>query len=328
MNELERFKNKVKGITNESFEAHAIELFQYQADNNSVYRQYLNNLNFDTKSVSSLEDIPFLPIEFFKNHNVVCGNWSSEFYFQSSGTTNSTRSKHQVQDLSFYREHALDTFKRVFKDFNKNDVVLALLPSYQAQSNSSLICMVDHFMDQVKESDYCLENFTLLGERINRYLNSDRSVYLFGVGYALLDFAEKSTSKIDGLKIIETGGMKGRRAEMTKEEYYNLLKNNLGEISILSEYGMTELMSQAYSLKEANYTCAHSMKVLVRDPVDPFSKPYHNKTGVLNVIDLANVHSCAFIETQDLGKVQENGQFQVLGRLDNSDLRGCNLLVQ
>lgn len=328
MNTLHSFKNKVKDVTKESFDEHALELFQFQATNNLLYKRYLDLVGCSPYRVKTIDEIPFLPIQFFKHHEVVTGKWEVEQLFLSSGTTGSVRSAHKVEDVKFYQQHSLRSFKAVFEDFSEDDVLLALLPSYQAQGNSSLICMVDYLMSQVAVGKYCLEDYQSLDAEIADYLSSGKNVYLFGVGYALLDFAEHAKNKLDGLKIIETGGMKGRRAEITKEEYYSILKGALGEVTILSEYGMTELMSQAYSVDESVYFGANSLKVITREPTDPFSKLYYNKTGVLNVIDLANVHSCAFVETQDLGKVYENGGFEVLGRLDNSDVRGCNLLVQ
>ena len=328
MNTVQDFKNRVNVLRNEEFHGLAMELFRFQAVNNPVYSAYLSNLEVDITTINQFDDIPCLPIQFFKYHEIKTGSWSTKELFMSSGTTGMKRSVHHMDELDFYRNHSWRVFGQFFPHFSRFDVVLALLPSYQSQGNSSLICMVDHIMSKVSESQYCLEDMTELTAKIHRLLKKGLNVYLFGVGYALLDLAEYSTHRLDGLKIIETGGMKGRRAELTKTEYYDLLKKGLGDVQIYSEYGMTELLSQAYAFGEDDYRCPVNMKVIVKDHTDPFASSSYNKTGVINVIDLANVHSCAFIETQDLGKVKENGHFQVLGRLDNSDVRGCNLLVQ
>ena len=326
MNELKSFKTRVQNLANERFEQLALEIFRFQAVHCGVYREYLESLNIKAESITSLNDIPFLPIEFFKNHRVSTLEWSENAVFRSSGTTSTVRSQHLVEDLNYYLQLSLRNFQNFFGSIKECEIY-ALLPSYREQGNSSLIAMVDHLISHSSRGGYFLDNFEHLESELRNRLNRNSKVILFGVGYALLDFVDYVKNPLDGLVIVETGGMKGRRQELTKEDYYAILKKNLGEVGICSEYGMTELLSQAYSMDEIYYEPVPQLKVLVRDLNDPFLTLPHNKTGQINVIDLANVHSCCFVETQDIGRMAANGTFEVLGRKDNSDIRGCNLLI-
>lgn len=327
MDELNGFKQRVSQMRSNEFEELALSIFKFQSKNNKIYSQYLKFLNIDSKRVVDIAQIPFLPISFFKSHVLKTLDWDEKKVFLSSGTTQMSRSRHYVEDLNFYLGHATRLFEKSLGEIS-NMLILALLPSYQEQDGSSLITMVDHFMARsLKGSGYFLDDYSSLQHQIKIALEKETTVVLFGVGYALLDFASQCQAELDGLHVIETGGMKGRREELTKDEFYEILKNRLGQIRISSEYGMTELLSQAYSTEDGLFEAPDCMRVLIRDIHDPFSILPDNKTGVVNVIDLANVHSCAFIETQDLGKSDQSGKFKILGRLDNSDVRGCNLMV-
>lgn len=331
---LNSFKNKSTEVNFDNFDSLALELFKYQASFCPVYRDYTRHLDINVSQVVDILQIPFLPIDFFKTHEIKTGNWKPESYFLSSGTTSNSRSKHLVEDLSFYLENAKSIFEQLYRPLDEN-VFFALLPSYQEQGNSSLVKMVDFFVGQsgsIQEGGgFYLDRIEALIHAIRNQLEiSSKLVILFGVGYALLDMCDRAEDlgiKLDGLTIIETGGMKGRRKDMIKSEFYSILKNKLGNIAIQSEYGMTELLSQAYSFNEQTYKLPNQMKVLIRDPEDPFNYSFQSRAGGINVIDLANVHSCAFIETRDLGTISEKGEFEILGRLDNSDIRGCNLMI-
>ncbi|MEO9802330.1 MAG: acyl transferase [Reichenbachiella sp.] len=330
---LNSFKKKCFEVNSATFDALALELFQHQAKSCQLYRKYINHLGIDVKEVTDISQIPCLPIDFFKHHEVQTGSWERWEYFLSSGTTSNSRSKHLIEDSIFYLNNSKLIFERLFRPLNEN-VFFALLPSYQEQGNSSLVKMVDFFIKEsgsVEAGGFYLNRQEELIHAIKKQLEvSNKSVILFSVGYALLDLCqhvEDLEIKLDGLTIIETGGMKGRRKDMIKKEFYSILKNKLGEVIIHSEYGMTELLSQAYSFNERTYKLPSQMKVLIRDPEDPFNYFSHNRVGGINVIDLANVHSCAFIETRDLGAIPAVGEFEILGRLDNSDIRGCNLMI-
>lgn len=330
---LNSFKKNSDKVSRETFSSSALNLFRFQANHCQVYRDYLSFLNIDHKEVNRIEQIPFLPIDFFKNHEIKTREWKEQEVYMSSGTTTSIRSKHYIQDSNFYLRNAQSIFEKSLGKL-EDHVFFALLPSYQTQGNSSLIKMVDHFVNRSEESNrggfYMNRVHELIEDLYDALKNSSKSVVLFGVGYALLDLGEEvsvSGKRLDGLTVIETGGMKGRRKDMVKTEFYSFLKKGLGEVKIFSEYGMTELLSQAYSFNEVTYQLPNSMKILIRDPEDPFSYLKVGDTGGVNVIDLANVHSCAFIETKDLGRLSNDFEFEILGRLDNSDIRGCNLLV-
>ncbi len=325
MTNIKSFQNSVNKISDSSFDNHAIELFRYQSKNNHVYKQYLDSLNINPLTIKKVNQIPFLPIEFFKYHPVKTNEWEAQLVFESSGTTHQVRSKHYIQDVNYYHLQAKSIFEDSFGPLLGKTVV-ALLPSYLERGGSSLVSMVNSFI-QVTESansGFYLNEVDELVSLLNK--SKDDEIYLFGVTFALYDLAQEYNLNLGHVTIIETGGMKGRKEEIIKDELYDLLEQNLGVNNIYSEYGMTELVSQVYG-KRGKFSQINSMRILVRDVNDPYEIVAANKTGGINIIDLANVHSCAFIETKDLGRINADGSFEILGRFDNSDLRGCNLLV-
>jgi len=327
LNTFKSFADSLSSVNERNFEDIALKLFRFQAKNNPVYSKYLQFLDCHIEEVDSLSEIPFLPIGFFKTHPVKTSTWTAEDVFTSSGTTGMTTSSHEVYDLALYRSLSGQIFEKFFGPMN-NFHFLALLPSYLERTGSSLIAMMDHFIKESKSphSGFYLHNHEELVEKI-RFLKSDnRKVILWGVSFALLDLAEAYNLELSDCIVFETGGMKGRRREWIREELHEYLCQRFNIAVIHSEYGMTELMSQAYSRGGGYYQSPPWMKMLVRDINDPFSI-VNGKVGGINVIDLANFHSCAFIETQDLGRLDQVGNFEVLGRIDNSDVRGCNLLV-
>lgn len=331
---MQDFKSFSEGLTNISpkdFESRALELFRFQANANEVYKSYLEARKVRVNSVKSLEQIPFLPIRFFKDFKVVCGPDSDfEDFYSSSGTTGMITSRHYILSERWYLNHAQAIFENTYGSLNEFHV-LALLPAYLERPGSSLVSMAAHFIreSQSEHSGFYLYNGDELLEKLEFLSEGKRKILLLGVTFALLDLAEsgKTFSSPKNLIVMETGGMKGRRKEMIREEVHSVLKPYFGVQTIHSEYGMTELMSQAYSKGEGKYIIPASMRVLLRDVNDPLSLTNRSQGGI-NVIDLANFHSCAFIETQDLGRVDEIGFLEVLGRFDNSEIRGCNLLVQ
>jgi phenylacetate-coenzyme A ligase PaaK-like adenylate-forming protein len=331
MQDFKSFSESLSFLDKSHFEELALELFHFQSIENEVYSAYLKARKVDPKSINSISSIPFLPIRFFKDFQVVCGqvNDFASFY-SSSGTTGMITSKHFIWSEPWYLNHAQEIFEKEYGDLTDFHV-LALLPAYLERPGSSLVSMAKHFIDVSKSphSGFYLYNHGELLDKLNFLKNGSRQVLLLGVTFALLDLAEsgKDFSAMDNLLVMETGGMKGRRKEMIREEVHDTLKAYFKVRSIHSEYGMTELMSQAYSKGEGKYKLPNTMRVMLRDVNDPLSWSTRSQGGI-NVIDLANFHSCAFIETQDLGKFDENGFLEVLGRFDNSEIRGCNLLVQ
>jgi len=310
------------------FEKITLKVFRFQYDNNLVYHEFCRLLKKDKTNVKRLEEIPFLPIQFFKSHDVLSSNQPIQTTFTSSGTTGTNTSKHHVTDLEFYE----DSYRMAFRQFYGNIedyVVLALLPSYLERDGSSLIHMVDDLiqLSNNPESGFYLNNHNELIEKLTRLDNQGQNVILIGVTYALLDLVEQQKFSLKNTIIMETGGMKGRRKEIIREELHQILCDGFGVSEIHSEYGMTELLSQAYSLGNGIFECPNWMQILVRDTEDALSYVGIGKTGGINVIDLANINSCSFIATQDLGKKHDNDSFEVLGRFDNSDIRGCNLMV-
>jgi phenylacetate-coenzyme A ligase PaaK-like adenylate-forming protein len=310
------------------FEKIALKTFRYQYENNLVYQEFCDLLHTNVQKVKTLQQIPFLPIQFFKSHTVVSNNEAPQAIFTSSGTTGMTTSQHLVTDVSLYEE----SYRRGFSQFYgniENYVVLALLPSYLEREGSSLIYMVEDLiqLSNQPESGFYLNNHDELIEKLIELDSLGQNVILIGVTYALLDLIEKRKFQLQNTIIMETGGMKGKRKEMIREELHQQLCAGFGVASIHSEYGMTELLSQAYSLGEGIFECPSWMQILIRDTEDALSYITDGKTGGINVIDLANRNSCSFIATQDLGKKYANGTFEVLGRFDNSDIRGCNLMV-
>jgi phenylacetate-coenzyme A ligase PaaK-like adenylate-forming protein len=311
------------------FEQKALALFRHQATENPVYRAFIKALGRDINTISSIDNIPFLPISFFKSHEVKTGQWEPELVFTSSGTSGMVTSMHPCRSLDHYLLHTETCFRQFFGPL-EGTVVLCLLPSYMEREGSSLIYMAEYFVEKSKEeaSGFYLYDHQGLQEQINALHGFGKRILLLGVTFALLDFAEKFSVDVPELIVMETGGMKGRRKEMLREEVHRLLKKAFHLPAVYSEYGMTELMSQAYSIGEGRFRCPASMRVLLRDVNDPFDFKPSRGYGGINIIDLANEHSCAFIETQDLGRLHPDGSFEVLGRFDHADIRGCNLLVQ
>lgn len=335
--------------TEEEFQQKCLETFQYQYHNIEVYRKFVDFLNINPNEIKEVEKIPFLPIEMFKNHTLLDKNKMADLYFQSSGTTQMNLSKHWIADEKLYQESIEKSFEQ-FIGKPEDYIFLGLLPSYLEKQNSSLIYMVDFLMKKSgkPENGYFLYNHQDLFELLNKLSKENKKVILFGVSFALLDFLDFAQTNnhiitsSDQLIIIETGGMKGRKQEMTKDELLAIFHKGFGIEKIYSEYSMTELLSQAYSLGQNIYETPNWMRILVRNTEDPFSYLEAGRNGAINIIDLANRHSCSFIATQDLGKILmdseilrsahndkeiSSNQFQVLGRIDHSDIRGCSLLV-
>ena len=326
---METFKSfDLYHFNEDAFRDIALSLFRFQVSGNPIYKAFVENLNIEPDSVEQLEDIPFLPISFFKQHSIKTGQWPTDAFFTSSGTTGMQTSTHEIQSLDFYLQHAEYNFMHFFGDLTHYHF-LALLPSYLERKNSSLVAMMDHFIKRSGSpfSGFYLNNDAKLLRDLDSLKHSDRKTILWGVTFALLDIAEKHQMDLGHCMIFETGGMKGRRRELTREELHQILCHRFGVPSIYAEYGMTELLSQAYSIAENRFRCPPWMKIMGREITDPFQKGLLAETSGINVIDLANRHSIAFIETEDLGKVYHDGSFEVLGRMDNSDLRGCNLMV-
>lgn len=307
----------------------ALEIFLYQSSENPVYSKYIKLLGIAPESVSVIEEIPFLPVEFFRDHKVVTGNAQPEIVFESSGTTSSRTSRHFVADKNLYLESLLRGFE-FFYGKPSDYCIMALLPSYLDRENSSLVYMAGELIRQTghPDSDFYLEDTDSMVRKILKLEESGQIIILLGVSFALADLAENHPIQLQKTILMETGGMKGRRKEMTREELHHLLKNSFGLDTVHSEYGMTELMSQAYSKTNGIFYCPPWMKIIIRDPYDPLSILERENSGGINIIDLANIHACSFIATQDIGKLLNGGGFEVLGRFDNSDVRGCNLMVQ
>jgi phenylacetate-coenzyme A ligase PaaK-like adenylate-forming protein len=312
----------------EKFNTVSLQMFAFQYAKNEVYKWYIDELGILPDQIKQYDQIPFLPIDFFKSHRVVTGNKPFEIVFGSSGTTGVEQSKHYVCDLSIYENSILRSFETQF-GHPSNYTFLALLPSYSERKNSSLIYMVNKLMRISKSADngFFLYNYQDLYEKMISLEYNRKKTILFGVSFALTDFFESYQPRLKYTTIIETGGMKGRKKEITREELHGFLKNATELHTIRSEYGMTELLSQAYSKDNLKFVCPPWMKVLIRDVNDPFSFLPAGKTGGINIIDLANRYSCSFIETKDLGKYCPDNSFEVLGRFDHSDIRGCNLIV-
>ncbi|MGK7395358.1 MAG: acyl transferase [Candidatus Cyclobacteriaceae bacterium M3_2C_046] len=327
MNFFKSFQNDIFSIGPANFEDKALELFHFQAKYNAIYRQYLHNLPVDIPKIQKLTQIPFLPIDFFKSYPVKTGEWPEAAIFESSGTTGSITSKHYIYDLTFYRQVSAHIFESFFGPLSRYHI-FGLLPSYLERNNASLVFMVDHFINQSQSvhSGFYLHNLKELSLEIKQ-IKDQRTLLLLGVTFALIDMAENYPLPEFRGKVMETGGMKGKRREMVREEVHQILQNGFSLSQIQSEYGMTELMSQAYALDSGRFRTPSWMRVLMRDINDPFMIYTKPDSGGINIIDLANVHSCAFIETKDLGRLHPDQTFEVLGRYDNSDVRGCNLMV-
>ncbi|MDR1113443.1 MAG: acyltransferase [Bacteroidales bacterium] len=311
-----------------SFIDKTLQLFEYQYFNNIIYRQYCDLLRCNPDNVAGIEELPFLPISFFKTHKIVSGTFNPQTVFFSSGTTSMQTSKHYIKDLSLYEQSFTESFYHFYGSI-EDYTFLALLPNYQENPNSSLIYMIDKMM-QLSASPYngyFLDNHQTLLDRLLQLKTAKHKVILFGVSYALLDFAEHYRLSFPELIVFETGGMKGRRKELVKEELHAILTAAFGVSKIHSEYGMCELLSQAYSNGGNIFYTPPKMKFLLRDERNPLVHSTILDTGLINVIDLANEHSCAFIATEDLGRRHRDGGMEILGRMDSADVRGCNLLI-
>lgn len=316
-----------------NFEDLALDIFQFQYQYNEVYQQFCNNLHINPEDVITLEQIPFLPIRFFKTHRITTTTFKTHTIFESSGTTTTVNSKHYIKDTELYRKSFMLGFEKFYGSV-KNKCILGLLPSYLERNNSSLVYMVEELIKESKNdlSGFYLYDYDKMYSTIvhNEILKQDTIV--IGVTYALLDFAAQHPLQLRNTIIMETGGMKGRKEEMTRQEVHARLQSSLGLSLIHSEYGMTELLSQAYSKGDGIFHCPAWMKVILREEDDPFAlilpEMVKDKrvNGAINVIDLANLYSCSFIATDDIGRLHNNESFEVLGRMDNSDIRGCSLM--
>jgi hypothetical protein len=311
-----------------NFETEALKIFRYQAISNPVYRRFIELLQIDPHTVRKLNNIPFLPVEFFKSYEVLSSTKKVERIFTSSGTTGMIQSQHFVTDLALYEESFTRGFEYFYGGIEKY-TVLALLPGYLEREGSSLIYMVDHLIrkSSSKHSGFYLNELDALGDLLINLDSKGEKVLLIGVTYALLDLIESRKFKLKHTVVMETGGMKGRRKELVRKELHEILGDGFGVDKIHSEYGMTELLSQGYSLGDGIFETPPWMKILIRDTEDPFHILENNRNGGINVVDLANVNSCSFIATQDLGRKISDGKFEILGRFDHSDIRGCNLMV-
>ena len=314
--------------TQQEFESIALDIFRFQAEKNPVYSVFCEYLGRTKNKVPSFKEIPFLPIRFFKSKKVVSSKNIEQSIFSSSGTTGQITSKHYVTDIALYEKSYIKGFESFYGDVS-DYCVLALLPSYLERSGSSLIYMVDDLIKKSNHPDsgFYLDEIDVLIEKLIRLDSQGKKVLLIGVSFALLDLVEKHQLNLKNTIVMETGGMKGRRKELIREELHDILKKGFGTKTIHSEYGMTELLSQAYSQGNGIFKTPPWMKILIRDTEDPLTLQEIGKTGGVNVIDLANINSCSFIATQDLGKKYNDESFEILGRFDNSDIRGCNLMV-
>ena len=321
--------NKILSISSsQEFEKYSIEIFNYQFEKNTIYREFCRLTGKNPSNIRSSFEIPFLPIQFFKTHKIISSNQPIKKTFYSSGSTKNNLSKHHIIDLKLYE----DCFLKIFTDFYGSPSqynIIALLPTYLENKNSSLIYMVNKLIEKSenKHSEFYLDNYKKLKEKLLYLEEGDKKTILFGVSYALLNLIDFHKFKLKKTIIIETGGMKGKRKELIKSELHQMLKIGFGVKNINSEYGMTELISQAYSIHNEKFKSPPWMKIYIRESEDPMNIKTDNKSGGINIIDLANYNSCSFIATDDLGKLDKDGNFEILGRLDNSDQRGCNLLI-
>ena len=310
------------------FDSLALEIFEYQYHNTAVYREFCDRIGVGPKVVSRLEEIPFLPIELFKVKEIITAGKTAEFCFRSSGTTGSEVSKHYVADLELYRNSFRKAFEKFYGDIRQY-CVLGLLPSYLERKDSSLVFMVEDFIRKSEhpESGFYLHDYKNLSNQLQKLEEENTPVLLIGVTFALLDMVESCQYPLKNTIVIETGGMKGRRMELIREEVHSTLKEAWGLTKIHSEYGMTELLSQAYSKGSGEFNSPEWMRIMIRDTEDPRKMLQEGLTGGINIIDLANIYACSFIASQDLGKLLPDGRFEVLGRFDHSDIRGCNLMA-
>jgi len=330
------WQDKIFSVTPAGLEHLALEIFRYQYNQNPVYRSYVNTIGIKPGSVTGLDKIPFLPVVFFKTHEIKTGLFREEIIFESSGTTKTINSRHYINSTGVYKK----SFTRCFEKFYGHPsgwCIIGMLPSYLERKNSSLVFMVNELILQSghPQSGFYLDEYKKLAATLELLEKQKQKTLLLGVTFALLEFAEKFPMPLEHTILMETGGMKGRRTELTRMEVHDKLKKAFQKNEIHSEYGMTELLSQAYSKGDGIFQCLPWMKVMIRDEEDPLSVYSHESTGdrlmpqsgVINIIDLANVHSCSFIATDDVGKLYSNGNFEVMGRMDGSDLRGCSLML-
>lgn len=314
---------------NRSFEDKALAVFQYQYAHVAIYKEFCDLLGVNPNQVYQLTDIPFLPIETFKYHQILTKERGFETIFRSSGTTGQIKSQHFVADLELYEKSILNGFEMIYGNI-QDYCILGLLPSYLERKDASLVHMVDFLMTKSthKDNGFYLDNYAQLQRKLTELIAAKQNVILIGVTFALLDFAEQFPMDLSSVIVVETGGMKGRRKELTRNQLHNTLNTAFQTPMIHSEYGMTELLSQAYWLKRGVFQPSSTMNVFVREINDPFHYLTNGKTGALNIIDLSNIYSCSFISTQDIGQKYDDGCFTILGRVDFSDLRGCNLMVE
>jgi len=325
-------QHKIFAANNENFSSLALEVFQFQYENNELYRKYCDTLKIDPDKIPCIEQIPFLPIQFFKSHRISTTLFEAKVIFESSGTTQTVNSKHFVKDTSLYQKSFNEAFRLFYGD-PAEWCIIGLLPSYLERNNSSLVMMVNSLVQQSghTQSGFYLNEWEQLNTTLQSLEKQQQKTLLIGVTFALLDFAEMYPMPLRFTSIMETGGMKGRRKEMTREQVHEILCAGFQLKNIHSEYGMTELLSQAYSYGSGIFNCPPWMKVLLREEDDPFALHTTGASGILsgaiNVIDLVNIYSCSFIATEDAGKLYPDNSFEILGRLDNSDIRGCSLLA-
>lgn len=314
-------------VKQSNFTQLAIEIFHFQYQNNDIYRQYCQLIGTDCSKINTIQDIPFLPIHFFKTHEVTATSFEPEVIFESSGTTQMTTSKHFVKSTAIYLDTCISGFEETFGIIDQTPI-LCLLPSYLERNNSSLVFMAQHLINKSNHPDsgFYLYNFTELAETLQKLEAKQQKYYLLGVTFALLDFADANNIKLTHATVIETGGMKGRKEEWTRNQVHEYLKSKFSIDKIYSEYGMTELLSQAYLQTDEIFKPIASLRAFIRDINDPLSC-FSSGKGALNIIDLSNIYSCSFIATEDIGHVFDDNRFEVLGRLDLSALRGCSLMA-
>ena len=323
-----QLKTAILNVNPSIFDELALQVFLYQYENNAVYRQFVDSLKVNPSSVNDVKKIPFLPISFFKNFTIKSGNWQEEAVFSSSGTTGQVNSQHFIKEVDFYNDITKFGFEQFYGNVQQY-CILALLPAYLERKGSSLVHMANYFIQQSNNnnSDFYLYNYEALAEQLEYNQNHGIPTLLLGVSFALWDLAEQFPMDLSKVIIMETGGMKGRRKEVTRTELHAIYNQAFQTTKIHSEYGMTELLSQAYSKGAGIFYATPTMKVKIREITDPFAFQINGKVGGVNIIDLANLDSCSFIATDDLGRLFDDNSFEILGRFDNSDIRGCNLLV-
>ena len=329
MEQYKSLRSRIINLDDKDFPEVALRIFQYQAKGNSIYSEFLGHLGVEPAQVKHWRDIPFLPIELFKAQKVTTGQWPTDVVFNSSGTGGAP-SKHYIRDLEFYHQISAGTFNRFYGSLSQYHL-FALLPGYQENQSSSLISMVQHFIESTDTSysGFYLDDHRQLMEQMHRaHEEGTRKVLLWGVSFALMDLAESYSLNIPGLVVMETGGMKGRRPEITRDQLHHTLQKAFAVEAVHSEYGMAELSSQAYAVERGLFHLPPWMRVVVRELDDPLYDAPYGRTGRINIIDLANLHSCAFIATQDIGIMKPEGSFLILGRMDNSEVRGCNLMLE